>query len=95
MCAVSQAYDLVAGSQGLTMSRFASHKESHRQFPTLAEHQPNGKSLKGTVCRSFILTFGVAQSLAQPHLSILCLCMGLLLSILACSVLYPSHQLSP
>ncbi|KAK9832160.1 hypothetical protein WJX74_001006 [Apatococcus lobatus] len=44
-----KAYDLVAGSQGLTMSRFASHKESHRQFPTLAEHQPTGESLKGTI----------------------------------------------
>ena len=46
-----QAYDLVAGTQGLTMSRYNSRKESHRQFPTLAQtRSEDGSSLKGTVC---------------------------------------------
>ena len=45
-----QAYDLVAGTQGLTMSRFNTRKESHRQFPTLAQtRSEDGTSLKGTV----------------------------------------------
>lgn len=45
-----QAYDLVAGTQGLTMSRYASPKESHRQFPTLAQtRSEDGSTLKGTV----------------------------------------------
>ncbi len=45
-----QAYDLVAGTQGLTMSRYNSPKESHRQFPTLAQtRSEDGSSLKGTV----------------------------------------------
>ena len=45
-----QAYDLVAGTQGLTMSRFNTPKESHRQFPTLAQtRSEDGNSLKGTV----------------------------------------------
>ena len=45
-----QAYDLVAGTQGLTMSRFNGRKESHRQFPTLAQtRSEDGSSLKGTV----------------------------------------------
>ncbi len=43
-----QAYDLVAGTQGLTMSRYNSPKESHRQFPTLAQtRSEDGSSLKG------------------------------------------------
>ena len=45
-----KAYDLVAGTQGLTLSRFSSAAEAHRQFPTLAERGPNGDSLKGAVC---------------------------------------------
>ncbi|KAK9849952.1 hypothetical protein WJX84_010898 [Apatococcus fuscideae] len=44
-----KAYDLVAGSQGLTISRFSTAKESHRQFPTLSETQPDGQTLKGTI----------------------------------------------
>ena len=45
-----QAYDLVAGTQGLTMSRFNTPEESHRQFPTLAQtRSEDGSSLKGTV----------------------------------------------
>lgn len=44
-----KAYDLVAGTQGLTMSRYVSPAESQRQFPTLAETGPGGNSLKGTV----------------------------------------------
>ena len=44
-----KAYDLVAGTQGLTLSRFTTANESRRQFPTLAQHGPNHNSLKGTV----------------------------------------------
>lgn len=45
-----QAYDLVAGTQGLTMSRYNTPLESHRQFPTLAQRRSeDGTSLKGTV----------------------------------------------
>ncbi|CAL8470362.1 g9904 [Coccomyxa elongata] len=44
-----KAYDLVAGTQGLTLSRFTTAAESRRQFPTLAEHGPNHSSLKGTI----------------------------------------------
>ncbi|BDA44400.1 Glycerol-3-phosphate dehydrogenase, mitochondrial [Coccomyxa sp. Obi] len=44
-----KAYDLVAGTQGLTLSRFTTAAESRRQFPTLAEHGPNHNSLKGTI----------------------------------------------
>ena len=40
----------MAGTQGLTLSRFSSAAEAHRQFPTLAERGPNGDSLKGAVC---------------------------------------------
>ncbi len=41
-------YDLVAGGQGLTMSRYMTPTESRRQFPTLAERGPSGRELKGT-----------------------------------------------
>ncbi len=44
-----KAYDLVAGTQGLTMSRYVSPAESQRQFPTLAEVGPGNNTLKGTV----------------------------------------------
>ncbi|KAK9916103.1 hypothetical protein WJX75_008612 [Coccomyxa subellipsoidea] len=44
-----KAYDLVAGTQGLTLSRYTTPAESRRQFPTLAEHGPDKKSLKGTI----------------------------------------------
>lgn len=44
-----KAYDAVAGSQGLTLSRFVSPRESQRQFPTLAGHHDGGRTLKGTV----------------------------------------------
>ena len=40
----------MAGTQGLTLSRFSSAAEAHRQFPTLAERGPKGDSLKGAVC---------------------------------------------
>ena len=45
-----KAYDLVAGTQGLTLSRFTSAGEAQRQFPTLAERRPNRDTLKGAVC---------------------------------------------
>ena len=49
-----KAYDLVAGTQGLTMSRFISASEAKRQFPMLAASGPGGHSLKawmwGGVC---------------------------------------------
>ena len=44
-----KAYDLVAGTQGLTLSRFTSASEAQRQFPTLAERRPNRDTLKGAV----------------------------------------------
>lgn len=47
-----QAYDLVAGTHGLTLSRYVSPKESHRQFPTLSETHSvdeTTRHLKGTV----------------------------------------------
>jgi glycerol-3-phosphate dehydrogenase len=44
-----KAYDAVAGTAGLTMSRFVSAAEARRQFPTLAEKGPGGHSLKGTI----------------------------------------------
>ena len=44
-----KAYDLVAGTQGLSISRFTSAGEAQRQFPTLAERRPNGDTLKGAV----------------------------------------------
>lgn len=44
-----KAYDAVAGTAGLTMSRFVSAAESRRQFPTLAGRGPGGHSLKGTI----------------------------------------------
>eukprot|EP00884_Botryococcus_braunii_P011342 jgi/Botrbrau1/20208/Bobra.31_1s0005.1 len=44
-----KAYDLVAGTQGLTMSRFVTSRESRREFPTLAARGPGGYSLKGTI----------------------------------------------
>ena len=47
-----KAYDLVAGTQGLTLSRFTSPAEAQRQFPTLAGRGPNGDTLKGAVCPS-------------------------------------------
>ena len=54
-----QAYDLVAGTQGLTMSRFNTRKESHRQFPTLAQtRSEDGTSLKGTVSRPRLMHQG-------------------------------------
>ncbi|CAL5218513.1 g200 [Coccomyxa viridis] len=44
-----KAYDLVAGTQGLTLSRFTSAGEAQRQFPTLAERRPNRDTLKGAI----------------------------------------------
>jgi hypothetical protein len=44
-----QAYDAVAGTQGLTLSRYVTPAESCRQFPTLSKAHDGGKSLKGTV----------------------------------------------
>ena len=49
-----KAYDLVAGTQGLTLSRYVTPAESLRQFPTLAARGPAGATLKGTV-RTFPL----------------------------------------
>eukprot|EP00891_Asterochloris_glomerata_P000363 jgi/Astpho2/363/Aster-02238 len=47
-----KAYDLVAGTHGLTLSRYVSPKESHRQFPTLSETHSvdeTTRHLKGTI----------------------------------------------
>ena len=44
-----QAYDAVAGTQGLTLSRYVTPAESQRQFPTLSSAHDGGNSLKGTV----------------------------------------------
>ncbi|KAK9834189.1 hypothetical protein WJX81_006932 [Elliptochloris bilobata] len=44
-----KVYDLVAGGQGLTISRYMTPTESRRQFPTLAEHGPGSAELKGTI----------------------------------------------
>ena len=61
----TQAYDAVAGTQGLTISRFTSASESRRQFPTLAESGPGGRTLKGTVrARPGVLLRCVAGVLA-------------------------------
>lgn len=53
--AAAQMYDLVAGGQGLTISRYMSPTESRRQFPTLAEHGPGDNELKGTVRTPLLL----------------------------------------
>lgn len=45
-------YDLVAGTQGLTLSRYVTPGEARRQFPTLSPTREDGATLKGTV-RSF------------------------------------------
>lgn len=39
----------MAGTQGLTLSRYVTPAESRRQFPTLAKAHDGGNSLKGTV----------------------------------------------
>lgn len=52
-----KAYDLVAGTQGLTISRYTTPAESRRQFPTLAEHGPDKSSLKGTVSAHYAWEF--------------------------------------
>ncbi len=39
----------MAGTQGLTISRFTSAGEAQRQFPTLAGRGPDGDTLKGAV----------------------------------------------
>ncbi len=44
-----QAYDAVAGTQGLTLSRYVTPAESQRQFPTLSSAHDGGNRLKGTV----------------------------------------------
>ena len=44
-----KAYDLVAGREGLTMSRFVSANEARRMFPTLAVERSDGEKLKGTI----------------------------------------------
>ena len=42
-------YDAVAGTQGLTLSRYVTPSESRRQFATLSPAREDGHSLKGTV----------------------------------------------
>jgi len=44
-----QLYDLVAGTQGLTWSRYVTPGEARRQFPTLSPAHDDGQTLKGTV----------------------------------------------
>ena len=76
-------YDLVAGGQGLTISRYMSPTESRRQFPTLAEHGPNANELKGTVRADglahsvppHVLDSRNMQSFLQAYCSHLC-CIG-------------------
>jgi hypothetical protein len=48
LCRV-QLYDAVAGTQGLTLSRYVTPSEALRQFPTLSPSHEDGKTLKGTV----------------------------------------------
>ncbi len=48
-CVRVQLYDLVAGTQGLTWSRYVTPGEARRQFPTLSPTHDDGQSLKGTV----------------------------------------------
>ena len=50
LCAL-QLYDAVAGTQGLTLSRYVTPSEALRQFPTLSPSHEDGKTLKGTVRR--------------------------------------------
>ncbi len=57
----AQVYDLVAGGQGLTMSRYMTPTESRRQFPTLAQSGPSGRELKGTA-RALAPSAGPAPS---------------------------------
>lgn len=52
----AQMYDLVAGTQGLTLSRYVSPGEARRQFPTLSPTREDGKTLKGTVRAAAALT---------------------------------------
>ena len=49
MAAYVQLYDLVAGTQGLTWSRYVTPGEARRQFPTLSPAHDDGQTLKGTV----------------------------------------------
>lgn len=42
-------YDLVAGTQGLTLSRYVTPGEARRQFPTLSPTREDGATLKGTI----------------------------------------------
>ena len=48
-CVCAQLYDLVAGTQGLTWSRYVTPGEARRQFPTLSPAHDDGQTLKGTV----------------------------------------------
>ena len=68
-----QAYDLVAGTQGLTMSRFNTRKESHRQFPTLAQTRAqDGTSLKGTVSCPSLMHHSCALLAYSLHFAFCC-----------------------
>ena len=44
-----KAYDLVAGSKNLVLSKFVSPAESIQRYPSLAQTSTDGHSLKGTV----------------------------------------------
>ncbi len=46
-----QAYDLLAGSQGLQGSKYLAAEAARRELPTLAPKQPDGELLKGAVSR--------------------------------------------
>lgn len=46
-----KTYDFIAGSQGLTGSRFLTRGESKFRFPTLSLERSDGSSLKGSVRR--------------------------------------------
>jgi hypothetical protein len=44
-----KAYDLVAGTRNLVLSKYVSPTESIQRFPSLATTHTDGASLKGTV----------------------------------------------
>lgn len=44
-----QAYDLVAGTHNLVLSKYVGPAEVQAMMPTLAPAQPDGRSLKGAV----------------------------------------------
>eukprot|EP00879_Flechtneria_rotunda_P011430 GHRR01011940.1.p1 GENE.GHRR01011940.1~~GHRR01011940.1.p1 ORF type:complete len:569 (+),score=148.55 GHRR01011940.1:94-1800(+) len=44
-----KAYDIIAGTRNLAWSKYLPPSESHRQLPTLAEQNHEGKGLKGAI----------------------------------------------